>query len=342
MVTNEVITKKAKITYNMCEKCGSLWLDAGDLDRMAFTVKGSIEFCSEEVDKTPEKKVLKCPRCDDFDLVRVHFLDSTDIVLHHCRNCEGFWLDGGELNLIDEELAKDMPVSGKGFSEFVNNVHVPYWFKKIQKKSSETDYKIEVLPIKGSDLLKPTGDKCPSCGQTLNLYSFSSMKYEGCAKCRGLWLVKDELRKLKNQYEVGRLHWLNDEIDDIENTSFIKTNRPCVKCAGVKMVSTLFAHTSLIIDWCPQCHGMWLDRREYQTIIQYLVDEAGKAKPQDLKREIAKDAKRILTGGPEGRLAEIGDTEADIIALLNTRIFEHPQVFNAIMELTGAGRNFGA
>ena len=32
--------------------------------------------------------------------------------------------DGGELNLIDNELAKIMPVSGHGFSDFVNNAHI--------------------------------------------------------------------------------------------------------------------------------------------------------------------------------------------------------------------------
>ena len=38
----------------MCEHCGSLWLDAGELDKMAFQVEGSIEYCEEEKDKEPE------------------------------------------------------------------------------------------------------------------------------------------------------------------------------------------------------------------------------------------------------------------------------------------------
>src|SRR5438552_18717520 len=94
MVNYDVTTKKAELSYDMCEKCGSLWLDAGELDKMAFQVVGSIEFCSEEEDKTtgPTKK---CLRCEDFDLSRVKFLGETDIVLDHCRNCGGFLLAGG-------------------------------------------------------------------------------------------------------------------------------------------------------------------------------------------------------------------------------------------------------
>ena len=65
----------------MCEKCGSLWLDAGELDKMAFQVQGSIEYCEQEKDKEPEKQAKKCPRCDDFALDKVRFLESDDIYL---------------------------------------------------------------------------------------------------------------------------------------------------------------------------------------------------------------------------------------------------------------------
>ena len=100
MTTNQVVTKKDSISYDMCDKCGSLWLDAGDLDRMAFNTPGSIEYCEEIETDEPEKKPKKCPRCDDFNLSKVKFLESDDIHLHLCRNCGGFWLDGGELNPV--------------------------------------------------------------------------------------------------------------------------------------------------------------------------------------------------------------------------------------------------
>ena len=60
MVNYDVITKRAELSYDICEKCGSLWLDAGELDKMAFNVAGSIEFCSEEEDKTLESQVKNC------------------------------------------------------------------------------------------------------------------------------------------------------------------------------------------------------------------------------------------------------------------------------------------
>src|ERR1700730_3586541 len=99
MVNYDVITKAGELSYDVCEKCGSLWLDRGELDKMAFQVQGSIEFCSEEKYKTAESKVNNCPRCDT-SLSRVRFLGESYFVLHYCKNCGRFWLDGGELNLI--------------------------------------------------------------------------------------------------------------------------------------------------------------------------------------------------------------------------------------------------
>jgi Zn-finger nucleic acid-binding protein len=52
MFNYDVTTKHAQLSYDTCKQCGSLWLDAGELDKLAFQVAGSIEFCSEEEDKT--------------------------------------------------------------------------------------------------------------------------------------------------------------------------------------------------------------------------------------------------------------------------------------------------
>jgi len=334
MTNNQVVTKNNRISFDMCEKCGSLWLDAGELDKMAFQVQGSIEYCETEEDKEPKKRIKesvkelkKCPRCDNVMLDKVRFLESDDICLHLCPNCGGFWLDGGELDLIDKELAKIMPVNGKGFSDFVNNVHVPYWHKRIKKKSSETDFHVEVLPIKGAKLEKSTADQCPACGSNLNLYTISSMQFEGCPKCQGIWLIKDELRKLKNKVEDGSLRWLNDEIENLDKISVIATKRPCVKCKTVKMVSAIFGKSSILVDWCPKCHGMWLDRGEFEAITDYLKDELTRMHPKDIEKQAAADVKRVWSGGPETRLEELVDAKAAVSALINATIFEHPSLY---------------
>lgn len=207
----------------------------------------------------------------------------------------------------------------------------------IKKKSGETDSPKAVFPLKGSKLLGATNDKCPVCESPLNLYSISSMEYEGCGKCKGLWLVKDELRKLKNRTEDGKLHWMNAEIENIEKTSVGPTNRPCVKCKGVKLISAVFGHSSIVINWCQKCYGIWLEHSEFESIVEYLKNESLKATFGELKKEVSKDVKRIVTGGPESRLAEIADADAAIHALINATVFEHPALFKLCMAVNWSG-----
>jgi Zn-finger nucleic acid-binding protein len=335
MMNYDVKTRHGEISYDTCEKCGSLWLDAGELDKMAFQVEGSIEYCSQEKDDRLDPKAMKCPRCDNSDLGRVRFLGYPDIILHRCDNCGGFWLDGGELNIIDKKLKKIMPVTGKGFSEFVNKVHVPYWSKRIRKKSDETDFHLEVMPIKGAKEEGPTSDICPACGSNLNNYKVFRMRFEGCPKCKGVWLAKDELRELKNKVRHGSMRWMNDEIDAIEQASARVTDRLCVKCKSVKMVSVVFGKSAIIIDWCPQCHGMWLDRGEFKSLTDYLWSEELGVKPQEIEQEALEELKKIWTGSEESRLEDLRDAFSASSAILSASIFEHPQLFYFLHSFPG-------
>jgi len=341
MTNYDVITKSAELVYDACERCGSLWLDRGELDKIAFEVEGSIEFCSEEEADIVERITKNCPRCDDVQLTPVRFLGETDIILDHCKNCGGFWLDGGELNLVDQELTRIMPVTGHGFSDFVNNIHVPYWFKRIKRPSSETDFKIQVQPISGAKHLRSTNEDCPACGAKLDLYSILGIEFEGCPKCHGLWLDRDELRKLKNKVGIGELHWLNREIDNIEETAAVVSKRVCPRKDSNNLLSVIFGKSSILLDWCPKCRGMWLDRGEYDKIIDYLRDEAGRATVKDVETEIAEDVKKLFHGGPESPIAEIGDIAAAVTALLNFTIFEHPELTKRLLETEAAARSIG-
>ena len=58
MMNISVQTKKDQISYDICEACGSLWLDAGELNKMTFKVAGNIEYCSKDKAKKrfPKKR----------------------------------------------------------------------------------------------------------------------------------------------------------------------------------------------------------------------------------------------------------------------------------------------
>lgn len=343
MTNNLVQFKKNQISYDMCEACGSLWLDAGELDKMAFQVTGSIEYCSEDKAEGISELSKKCPRCEDTTLDKMFFIGYTDIVIDHCPNCSGFWLDGGELDLINKELKKIMPVEGMGFSEFVNNVHLPYWHKRVKRKSSETDFQVEVTPIKNAKLKAKTAYVCPACEGNLNLYTIYGIEIDGCPSCKGIWLDKEELRKLKDKSEKGswrKLRWMDDEVEAIEKAYAMPSKRVCPECQGVKLVSTNFGDSNIIIDWCPSCHGTWLDRDEFQEIVKYVRAKLDELSSADMKREVYEEIKEIWDG-PEDKISEILDAKAGISALINITIFEHPKLSKLLIRFSKIARSIG-
>jgi Zn-finger nucleic acid-binding protein len=200
----------------------------------------------------------------------------------------------------------------------------------------------KLQPIIGARYLEPTHHTCPKCGATLDLYSLHEMKFEGCSKCHGIWLEKDELRRLKNRFDVGQLHWLNAEVDSIEKAAAKSCVACCPKRDGGQLVSVRFGKSSVNIDWCPTCHGLWLDHDEFYKVIDYLVRELGDASVKDIEHEIARDLKSFVSGeGPESRVAEIRDIAAAVHAMINFTIFEHPALLQTLTAVQGGGRGVG-
>ena len=170
-MTNQLVKSFLKeISYDTCEACGSFWLDATELDKLAWKVEGSIEYSSRKKAEESSEREKHCPRCEDVELDKVVFVRYSDIVLDRCPNCKSFWLDGGELDLINKELKSIMRIKGEGFSKFANNVHLPFWYKRIRRPSSETDFTNRVPPIEGAKEVSMKGGrralkgKCPKCG----------------------------------------------------------------------------------------------------------------------------------------------------------------------------------
>jgi Zn-finger nucleic acid-binding protein len=195
------------------------------------------------------------------------------------------------------------------------------------KPSAETDFHLEAPPVRGAERLRSTEDRCPACGALLDVFALPSVEFEACPRCKGLWLDKVELRKLKDNLGDGGLYWLNREIEEIEKAAMMPCIRPCAKCPDTIMISVVFGASSAIVDWCRKCHGLWLDHREFEAILQYLRDEAGKVTSKELKHEVAADLKETVQGGSGSRLEKLADTEAALHALVFTTIFEHPKLF---------------
>ena len=97
-------TRRGPIYYDVCEACGGMWFDVGEMDAMVLQVFDSVEVSSRDKAKGISERRRNCPRCPDQPLDKVFFLTFSKVLLDYCRTCHGFWLDGGEFELINEDL----------------------------------------------------------------------------------------------------------------------------------------------------------------------------------------------------------------------------------------------
>lgn len=114
--------KEPDITIERCEKCGGIFLDKRELNILATSMAGDIEFCSIDDDIHKDKfGVRNCPKCPDQKMRKINLLDYSNTIFDFCPKCEGFFLDKRELettNLELEELIKNkQPEEYRGYKE---------------------------------------------------------------------------------------------------------------------------------------------------------------------------------------------------------------------------------
>jgi len=115
---------------------------------------------------------MKCPRCAGVLNTIIYEGVAVDV----CQGCDGVWLDGGEISLINQ--AREVEFS-KEEREAVKKLRaqVQPGFRPSQK------------PI-----------ICPRCDAALDAlnYAYSTgIMIDHCSKCDGLWLDKGELEQIQ-------------------------------------------------------------------------------------------------------------------------------------------------
>jgi Zn-finger nucleic acid-binding protein len=89
-----------------CSKCGGMFLEHGQLNRIADPTPGDLEFSTVDLDSLQhddEYGPIDCPRGHS-RMAKVDFNVDSKIILDYCATCGGFWVDGNELARINEEV----------------------------------------------------------------------------------------------------------------------------------------------------------------------------------------------------------------------------------------------
>jgi Zn-finger nucleic acid-binding protein len=173
--------------------------------------------------------------------------------------------------------------------------------------------------------------ECPIDGTTLETHKVHSVNVEECVRCRGLWFQKGELRKAKDETDPD-LQWLDFDLwSDQESFVADWSSRMCPQC-GKNMATISYGATGVTIDYCAEGHGIWLDKGEFQAIIEALDKELKAMDASDYVTASLEEAKEIFVGG-EGFVSEWKDF-LTVTRLLQYRVLvENPKVEELLIAL---------
>lgn len=130
--------------------------------------------------------------------------------------------------------------------------------------------------------------KCPRCRTTLQPIEYEGEEIETCPGCQGEWLDDGELKSIVKKVEkvftareIAALDAVNKNIFKIKELDADVITCPC--CPGTHLRRFNYASsTGILLDKCPECHGIWLDKDELEKV-QILVEEWSKKLGEDQK-----------------------------------------------------------
>ncbi len=96
-------TKKIGVLIDKCNKCDGIWLDEGEINFFIKNkrIKSLLTFKGLE---NLKESNFDCPKCNDGQKLKTGTLRGANIELENCSNCNGFFLDKGEIAKISKDI----------------------------------------------------------------------------------------------------------------------------------------------------------------------------------------------------------------------------------------------
>lgn len=176
--------------------------------------------------------------------------------------------------------------------------------------------------------------KCPICKNS-NLKSeiFHNVEVDYCPDCLGIWFERDELRWAKDNKDKD-LNWMDVDLWEDETKFKISRGerRLCPTCR-MPLYEVYYGDSGIIVDVCNLCHGVWLDRKEFLKIMEWLKKKADYEVMHSYSSNLIKELGEIFSG-PEALKEEIADF-LTILKILNYKfLVQYPAIARIILSLS--------
>jgi Zn-finger nucleic acid-binding protein len=270
------------VTLDGCNACGGLWFDYQELN----TLTHDPEVGLMEVERTFQPAVsadagqgdMRCPKCN-IALQGFSFPHTPNVALDACPHCKGIWVDDGELQAIAERIAACRPAAT------VSPRAQQSQDEHLREQARMTTAFLISAPCPNCKTTNPAASlSCWACGHALKTRSIHQLcprcdrpmeevhpgsvptHIDACLCCKGVYFGAGELSVFLSAglQEVQRVRTtIGDGLGAYVDREVYENNTVrCPKCHHGMEQQALGADSSVMIDVCPYCKGVWLDAGE--------------------------------------------------------------------------------
>jgi len=112
---------------------------------------------------------------------------------------------------------------------------------------------------------------CPVCKSDMIVVEYNNIELDHCNDCHGVWFDSTELELLLKSLNLDSHNLLLDEILKSPETESTEKKRKCPICRKKLKKTTIGEHHRVLIDACPQKHGLWFDGGEVVQLLKHLA-----------------------------------------------------------------------
>lgn len=127
---------------------------------------------------------------------------------------------------------------------------------------------------------------CPRCKNELRPVSVKNVTIDVCDSCEGVWFDADELSVIiESSYEEINKSSVSKSLIADKNTAPGSniSEISCPRC-NISMQNYTYSYDSSVkLDRCPSCYGIWVDDGEIKGIIDYINKTNAPLSPEQLE-----------------------------------------------------------
>jgi hypothetical protein len=114
---------------------------------------------------------------------------------------------------------------------------------------------------------------CPACKKDMIAVEYNNVELDWCTSCQGVWFDSTELELLLKSMNLDSRNLLLDNILHLPKAKTLEKKRKCPICRKKMKKTTIGEHPGVLVDVCPQGHGLWFDGGEVAQLFKHLAEK---------------------------------------------------------------------